>query len=95
MKIDYHRYSNEEYLFLKDLIEDAYKDQKYNKPYILELINKILNKQITPRSKETPWVNLSTRKFMFKHPLNTMPLFLNHKNRLTRIIVRWRLNIGK
>lgn len=95
MKIDYFIYTPEDYQLLKDLIEDAYKDQKYNKPYILKLIEKILNKQITPRSKETPWVNLSTRKFMFKHPLNIMPLFLNHKNRLTRIIVRWRLKIGR
>lgn len=95
MKIDYFRYTLEDYKLLKDLIEDEYKDQAYNKPSILELIDEILNKQITPRSKKTPWVNFNTRKYMYKHPLNIIPLFLNHKKRLIRIIIRWRLKVGK
>ena len=55
MKIDYFIYSIEDYILLKDSIEDDYKkiEQYHNNPGILDLLNKIINKQITPKSMET------------------------------------------
>lgn len=98
MKIDINRYTIEDYMLLKDLIEDAYKhiEQFYNKPSILEFLDCIISGKINMEDPlESVWVSLKNRSFLYKLPLIFMPRCLNNKHRVINIIVRWRLQIGK
>lgn len=90
MKIDYHRYSNEEYQLLINNIESSYQ-QGDTIPYLVKYIKGIINGE----DDDQIWVSHRCRNYLYKQDLNNIPRFINNPNKLIKIIVRWRLKVGK
>jgi hypothetical protein len=90
MKIDYHRYSNEEYQSLIDDINASY-HQGDTIPYLIKYIQGIINGE----DEDKIWISHQCKNYLYKQDLINIPRFLNNPNKIIRIIVKWRLKIGK
>lgn len=97
-------YSSEDYELLRKILTDIDNEQSLkhhsgapvHKSGLLIFIEHVL--YIHDYSKEEEvncWLNLSSRKMMYRAPLLRMPLCINSPKKLTRIIAAWRLQVNK
>lgn len=97
MKIDIQKYSIEDYILLKEIINDSYDSlqQGRNKPFILYFLEHVIQGKYYDTMDNTLWINHRIRNYMYKQELKNMPRFINHKHKLIRIIIKWRLSVAK